>query len=199
MKNLKHSKEEIDSLLKRWRKAISTLLQSYSVARANAKRERKEIKRLEKEISSIVVAQSLVQRIAGEMQNRVHRQISAVVSKCLSTVFSDPYTFLIRFVQRRGKTEAELIFERDGLEVDPMECGGVLDVASFGLRVACVLSSQPPLRRLIILDEPFRHLHPTLRPLAAELMMELARELDIQFVQVTLFDELLIGKVVRIK
>lgn len=201
MKSSEHSRKEIEKHLTRWKKVISPLLQRYSIAKENARRERKEIKRLNKEIDAIVAAQSLVQRIAAKIQQRVHKQISSVVSKCLSTVFDDPYNFLIRFVRRRGKTEAELIFERDGLEVDPLDAagGGVVDVAAFGLRVACVLCSQPPLRKLIVLDEPFRHLHPTLRPLAAELMMELAKELDIQFIQVTLFDELLIGKVVRIK
>ena len=151
------------------------------------KRERKAVRSLRKEVADLTDAQAVIQTVAAEVQNVVHKEIASVVSKCLSTVFSDPYTFQIRFEKKRGKTEAKLIFERDGLEVDPLDAagGGVVDVATFALRLACILRSLPPLRRIVFLDEPFRHLHPDLKPIALKLVKSLAKETKTQFLIIT--------------
>ena len=75
--------------------------------------------------------------------------------------------------------------------MDPLECGGVLDVACFALRVASLILTKPPRRRLLILDEPFHFLslegangHKNLLR-ARELVHSLAEELGIQFIVVT--------------
>jgi len=122
------------------------------------------------------------------------------VSSCLSAVFDDPYRFQISFVKKRGKTEAVLSFVRGELEVDPLDSagGGVVDVAAFALRVACVLASTPQLRKLIVLDEPFKFLHRDLRPRIGTMIMKLAVEFNIQFIIVTHFPEIEIGKVIHL-
>jgi ABC-type thiamine transport system ATPase subunit len=119
----------------------------------------------------------------------VHTEIASVVSKCLSTIYGDDaYNFRIVFEKKRGKTEGRMVFERDGLELsDPEDQigGGVIDIAAFALRLACILRSRPQLRRLVLLDEPFKHLHPDLRPIALQLLVELSKETKTQFIVVT--------------
>jgi DNA repair exonuclease SbcCD ATPase subunit len=164
-------------------------------------KERRELKRLKQEVKNHFAAQSLVQHTAEEIQNIMHSRIGAVVSKCLSTVFDDPYNFRILIEKKRGKTEARLVFERDGLEVDPLDAagGGVVDIAAFALRLACILCSLPQLRRVMILDEPFKHLHRQLRPLAGQLLQTLGKETGTQFIVVTHSEEVEVGKIVRVK
>jgi hypothetical protein len=103
-------------------------------------------------------AQAVSQAMAQGMQRQAHVRVTSIVNKCLTSIFDEPYTFDIQFDRKRGRTEARMVFERDGAELDPTTGagGGVLDVASFALRVAACVLGQPPKRKLLILDEPFR-------------------------------------------
>ena len=97
--------------------------------------------------------------------------------------------------------EGKLLFVRDGEEFDDPKNqigGAVLDLAAFALRFACILSSRPALRHLIVLDEPFKHLHRDLLPVAAKLVYELAKETKTQVVMITHAKALEIGRVERV-
>jgi len=151
-------------------------------------------------VETVEEAQVIVQEVVATIQQQVHGRIAGVVSRCLEAVFDDPYRFAIDFEQKRGKTEAKLSFVRDGLKVDPMSAsgGGVVDVAAFALRLACLLLSAPQKRRLLVLDEPFRFVSRDLRPKIKELLETLAEEMDMQFVIVTHDPALVAGKVVEL-
>jgi ABC-type Fe3+/spermidine/putrescine transport system ATPase subunit len=84
--------------------------------------------------------------------------------------------------------------------MDPLDAtgGGVCDVAAFALRVACLMLSQPPKRRLLVADEPFRFVSEEYRPAVRQMIETLADELGIQFILVTHATEFEIGKVVRL-
>jgi DNA repair exonuclease SbcCD ATPase subunit len=149
-------------------------------------------------------AQALLQAVAAEVQEIAHERIASVVSRCLDAVFGEGfYAFRIAFDRKRGKTEARLLFVRDGHEMDPAdECsGGAVDVAAFALRLAVLTLQRPPLRRCLILDEPFRHLKPpeVLAPRVCALLETLAAEFDLQIVLVPSIDRhYQVGKVVRL-
>lgn len=144
-------------------------------------------------------ALQIVQTVAQAVQQAVHSKIAKVVSNCLETIFDDPYSFEIKFEMRRGRTEADLFFVRNGMEVDPMTAagGGVVDVATFALRVAC-LSLQKELDPVLILDEPFKFLSRDLQPRLRALLQNVSKELGIQFIIVTHFDTLQIGKIIKL-
>ena len=187
--------------LKRWRGAILRLTEKYQIALSQKAKEKREVKRLKQEVTDLEQVQKLVQETAAEIQNRVYNQIATVVTKSLETVFGeDAYEFRIEFDKKRGKTEAVLSFYRNGLSVDPMDAagGGVVDVATFALRLSSILSATPRLRRLVVLDEPFKHLHADLQPLAGQLLLELAKTTKTQFVIVTHSEHLEVGKVINL-
>ena len=144
--------------------------------------------------------QKILQAVAQTIQEQVHNRIAAVVSRCLTAVFSEPYAFRITFEQKRGRTEARLSFVRGGIEVDPLTAagGGVVDVAAFALRLAALMLSRPVKRRLLVLDEPFRFVSAEYRPKVRELLAELATEMGVQFVLVTHMPELYGDKVVEL-
>lgn len=163
-----------------------------------------------KERTALAVAQTLrddlrkaltiCQAVAQSVQEAAHAKIATIVSRSLEVVFDTPYKFQIKFELKRGRTEARLVFERDGLEVDPLTAsgGGVVSVASFALRLSCLMITQPPFRRLLVLDEPFSHLSVEFRPRLVELVLALAKELEIQFLIVTHENQFRAGKVIEL-
>lgn len=162
--------------------------------------EEKAFKQVASEYENICTAQKITQQVAESVQENAHKQISAVVSKCLETVFDEPYEFQIKFDQKRGKTEARLVFVRDGNEIDPTTAagGGVIDIAAFALRLACLILSQPRRRKLMILDEPFRFVSAGHRERVREMIETLSRDLEMQFIQVTHIQELVLGNVIEL-
>ena len=123
-----------------------------------------------------------------------------MVSRCLEAVFDEPYEFHLNFELKRGRTEARLSFVRDGVEVDPLTAsgGGVVDVAAFALRLSCLMLAQPPLRRLLVMDEPFKYVSEEYRERIRVLLETLATEMGVQFVMVTHITELKTGTVIEL-
>lgn len=149
-------------------------------------------------------AQSTIQKVAQSVQQEAHDRIAGLVSRCLEAIFDEPYEFKIDFERKRGKTEAELKFVRGGLTLDdPMNQagGGVIDVASFALRLACLVLQRPPLRRLLVLDEPFKNIRGAdYRSRVRSLLEALATEVEVQFllcVDADAYPQFVLGHVVE--
>ena len=164
------------------------------------KREREELTLADTTLGRVRDAQSILQSLAQAVQERAHERISEVVSSCLSAVFDDPYEFKILFEKKRGKTEASLRFLRGELDVDPLTAsgGGMIDVAAFALRVACLILHRPRLSKIIVLDEPFKFVSSQYRENIKTMLEELAEKTGIQTVMVTHIEELEIGKVISL-
>lgn len=151
--------------------------------------------------ASLLEARKIVQEVSSHVQEQAHKRIAALVTRCLATVFGEgAYEFKIFFEQKRGKTEARLCFVRDGEEVHPTQAagGGVVDVASFALRLSCLLLEKPAKRKLLVLDEPFRFVSREYIGRVRSLLETLSEELDLQIVMVTHNRRLRVGKVVEI-
>jgi len=173
----------------------------YDRARANATDDAESLRAALQDLSDVTEAQRAVQRVAASCQDAAHAKIARVVTKCLRAVFGqDAYEFKIAFDRKRGKTEARLLFVRDGKEMDPLSSsgGGVVEVAAFALRLARLVLSRPRRRFFLCLDEPFRCVSAEYRERVNELVQSLSRELGVQFLLVTHIDEFATGKVVRL-
>ena len=130
-------------------------------------------------------AREVINIVAKDTQQQLEMRITNIVTMALAAVFPDPYEFKLVFNERRNQTEADLLLVRNGEELSPVDGagGGVLDVVSFALRIAVLLMSG--YRRVIILDEPFRHLSADLQSKASEMMKMLSDKLGIQFIMVS--------------
>lgn len=159
------------------------------------------LKETQEELQHITTANEIVQKIAQMIQEQAHQKIAEVVSNCLSAVFDEPYIFKILFERKRNRTEAKLVFERNGMEIDPMTAsgGGVIDVASFALRISCLMLNKPPLRKVLIMDEPFKYVSEEYRDRVRILLETLSEEMGIQFIMVTHIQELKTGTVYEIE
>jgi DNA repair exonuclease SbcCD ATPase subunit len=182
------------------RASVARHRRSYVAACETSSREAAALKEATKEDRAARRALATAQAIAKEVQQKAHRQVSDLVTRCLAAVFDEPYAFHMEFEEKRGRTEARLVFRRGDLEVDPMSAagGGVVDVAAFALRLSALALRRPGVRRLMVLDEPFRFVSAEYRPRVRALLETLAKETGFQFVIVTHSPEFEVGKVVRI-
>lgn len=152
----------------------------------------------EEEMQRIVSLVQACQVIASAIQQTAHKKISSIVTKCLGSIFDDPYEFELIFEQKRGKTECHPIFKRDGNVIeDPMSAsgGGAVDVAAFALRLASVVLKKPSKRKFLVFDEPFRFVSKKYRPRIRQLLEELSEGYGVQIVIVTHMEELKIGTI----
>lgn len=186
--------------LNQYRKDVNQKIAERTSIQRQLKEESKEYATVISLLEDLAEAQSIAQLVAQAIQQKAHQQIAGVVSKCLSLVFDEPYNFKIKFEQKRGRTEAQLLFERSGLEIDPMTAsgGGVVDVASFALRLSCLLLSKPKLSKVLVLDEPFKFVSEEYRENVRLMLEQLSKEMKLQIIFVTHIPELVTGKVVQL-
>ena len=183
---------------------IQSKIHKYTVRRETAiqtlENHLVELKQAEDRGEDLEEAKGIIQLVGEKIQKQAHSQIAGVVSECLELVFEEPYTFRIKFEKKRNKTEAKLIFERNGNEIDPMNAsgGGVVDVAAFALRVSCLVLAKPKLRKILIMDEPFRFVSEEYRENVRLVMDKLSTEFSIQMILVTHMRELISDEVIQL-
>jgi len=180
---------------------IAALKQRMEVARSRLKSEKEAVAAATAHLEHVQAAQQVLQHLAQAVQQQAHERISRVVSSCLSAVFDDPYEFQIQFERKRGKTEARLRFIRDSLDVDPLTAagGGLVDVAAFALRVACLVMRRPRVSRVVILDEPFRFVSREYQTRVRGMIQQLAKDMGIQIIMVTHNSNFVTGKVIQLE
>ena len=128
----------------------------------------------------------IIKAAANATQDQVNYKLSSVVTMALQAVFHDnPYEFIANFEPRRGTIECDLMFQRNGEQINPLDDSGysTADIASFALRVA--FQSMSDTRDLIVIDEPCKNLSEGYKDPAANMFKESAQKRGIQFIVVT--------------
>jgi DNA repair exonuclease SbcCD ATPase subunit len=154
----------------------------------------KELVALEQERLDVARAQEIIQSVAMLTQRELEVHVSELVTLALEAVFPVPYTFVLKFVTRRNKSEADLLLQdANGNLLSPMDDvgGGVVDVAALALRIALWSLKRPRPRAVMFLDEPLRFLSADLQDRASAMIKELSDKLGIQFLIVTHEENLL--------
>lgn len=161
--------------------------------------ERSALAEAEVHVLAVTDAQAVFQSVAKQIQEVAHRQICGVVTRALKAVGFD-YDFRIDFTRKRGRTEAKMIFVQGDLILEhPLRQapGGAIEVAAFALRLSCLMLSQPRPRRILILDEPFKHLNGEEHQVRVGAMVEmLATEMGVQMIIITDDEWLELGEVI---
>lgn len=139
-------------------------------------------------------AQLILQTVSQQTQEQLSWHINDLISSAIDSVFpEDQFTFFLEFVQRRGKTEADMFLaDSKGNKVKPADAegGGLVDIVSFALRI-CLWSLTRSSRNAIIIDEGFKFLSRDLLPKAGELVKTLSEKLGLQIIMVSHLDELI--------
>jgi DNA repair exonuclease SbcCD ATPase subunit len=138
-------------------------------------------------------ARVIIYNVAQKTQESLILNIESIVTTALQSVFGeDSYEFKVDFNIKRNRTEADLYFVKDGFRYNPMSGSGygAVDIASFALRIVALELSQPRVRKVLIIDEPFKNLSEEYHDLAGQMIRELSEKLGIQFIIVTHIKEL---------
>jgi DNA repair exonuclease SbcCD ATPase subunit len=146
------------------------------------------LEELKIDISNSEEAQLIIQAVAKITQQKLEYRITEPVSLAIASVYENPYKLSVSFdTPARGVTECDIGFEREGNIVSPLDSsgGGVIDVASFALRIAAWSLSHPRSRNIIILDEPMKFVQKNKISLAGEMIKEVSDKLGIQVIMVT--------------
>jgi ABC-type cobalamin/Fe3+-siderophores transport system ATPase subunit len=171
--------------------AIKTRLIGLQKVREITLKQRKEMQdRLNKNYHDLEIyskARVISQTVAENTQKQLEYHISHLVTMALSSVFPAPYEFKLSFVQKRNKTEAKLLFLKNGNESDDIlntGGGGVSDVASLALRIS--LWSINKTRPVLLLDEPMKFLHsPEYQEKASQMIKEVCEKLGLQIIMIS--------------
>jgi len=148
------------------------------------------ITNMQKKYEYIVQAQKLLQETAKRTQSRLSFHISSFITSALQSIWGeDAYTFTLEFIEKRNKTEVQMLLHTQEGDVsldslnDIRSGGGVLDIVAIALRIA-LWSLQANHKNVMILDQPLSNLDSTYLPKAGELIQELAEKLQIQFIMI---------------
>lgn len=128
----------------------------------------------------------LLRTVGTETLKNLEFHISNLVTMALKAVNPKFPKLVMEFNIRRNQTECDIEFEDElGNRSNPIGSsgGGVLDVASFGLRTAfwAIRKNRP----VMLLDEPFKFLSPGLHRKAGEMVKKISDKLGIQFIMVS--------------
>lgn len=141
-------------------------------------------------------ALEIVKQVGLKTQQELEYHISNLVSAAISSVFpSSNYEFKVKFIERRGRTECDLLLIKDGEEIDPMSAvgGGLVDVISFALRVAFLSMEKDRVTPLLLLDEPFKHLSTDLQDQVGIMLKEISSKIGIQTIYISHAEEAVEG------
>ncbi len=178
--------KELRSKLEQFKGKKAQIEQYLEEAKKSAIETKRSIRQHEQAIE-------IVKQVGLQTQQTLQFHISNTVSMALSSVFDDAYEMIVEFVQRRGKTECDLLFGKGKNTIDPLSAsgGGAVDVASFALRVASWSMQMPRTRNVLLLDEPFKNVSEGYLPKASELLKQISEQLNLQIIMVTHSDTLI--------
>ena len=184
-----------------YRKRIDAFKVQRSLLENDAKeREEKQII-LQQTLNNHEKARSIAQTVAENTQQKIEFHINNLVTTALAAVFPDPYEFKLRFIQRRNKTECDLLLVKNEQEIDPFSAagGGVIDVLSFALRTA--IWSIKKTRNTFILDEPMKFVSIDLQAKCSEMLKTISEKLHLQMIIVSHLPEMIrsADKIIEIK
>lgn len=136
----------------------------------------------------IVEAQLVLQQTAQKTQQRLSYHISSFITSALESIWGeDSYTFTLNFIEKRNKTEVEMLLHTNEGDIDLKDLnsirvgGGILDIVALALRIA-LWSLQVHPKKIMILDQPLSNVDQNYLPKAGKLIKELSDKLDIQFI-----------------
>ena len=152
----------------------------------------KEYNSIKEYNENLLKARIVVGNAGTFTQTYLKSYIEEMVTTALQAVFEqEDYQFIIDFDIKRNKPEAKISLKLRGEETDPKDScgGGVLDVASFALRVVLWSIENPKSTNTLILDEPMKFLHGRIEN-AMKMIKDLSKKLGIQFIIVSQLSEM---------
>lgn len=140
------------------------------------------------DVTNYEEARTALEEMEKSWRRKFEEKLAALVSHGLTAVFGEETVVHIETSTKRGATSMALKLEQGGVQLGNIidsTGGSIVSVLSVLLRVMLTVSVRPPLRRLIVLDEPLHGaVDPSHIPTFGTLLRELSDRLDLQFIVV---------------
>jgi DNA repair ATPase RecN len=130
-------------------------------------------------------AQAIIQETARQTQETLKFHIKDLSQAAIDSVFPAKYDVMVDFDLSHNTVACDLYLDRNGYRLDPMDSngGGLVDVMSLALRVACW--SMGRTRNVLFLDEPLKNVSVKYRPVVVDFMKGITKKLGLQMIMVT--------------
>ena len=187
--------------LEQWRNEHTRILALFHNEQKNRRKTLVNLKKQKEQLHLLQKAHSIIKLAGMQTQEQLQFHISELTSMALKTVFEDPYVVKLEFIERRNKSECDIVFHKEDnpeQTMHPTDSSGfgAVDIASFALRLAIWGIKENKTRNTIILDEPFKFLDKPRQEKASEMLSTLSDKLQLQFIIVT-HEEAILEKVDR--
>lgn len=157
-----------------------TLKQQLGEARAAAYQQAAEADECAKVLA-------VLRGLEAAWRERIEGGIASIISHGLSVVFGEPIEVVLETTTFRDTTSMEILIRQNGALSSVLDAkgGSLVQVLGFLWRLFLTVTAQPPLARVLVLDEPFAMVSEEYRPALAELLRELSTRLGVQFLIIT--------------
>lgn len=142
---------------------------------------------LEQQRALVQDAQGLLQKASEATRASIQEKIELLVTKALRSIIPDRnLAFKVEYKLKGGTPEAHFFIQEDGelYDLDSVG-GGLVGVVKLVLQIGFLLWVHPPVRRLLVLDEPLTHLSAEYLPNAAAFLRSIAEEFQVQIIMIT--------------
>lgn len=160
----------------------------YELLKEQLSLKKKEIESSNKLYTDLVESRLIISEASRATQMQFKEFVESLVTLAIQTVFPEEgYKFIVEFDLKANHSVINLLVQQGDKEpyVPEEEQGGaLLDIISFALRIVLWSLEKPRSRNTLIFDEPFRWTG-DLTPLAANMMREISKKLNIQIIMVT--------------
>lgn len=146
-----------------------------------------ELAQAEQQEQHYRAALEVLQALEKNWRDQFSQRLAHIVSWGLSTIFGVPLTVSVSTEIKRGVSSSKITIKEGDTETTILdyEGGSLVNVLSVLLRAILVVNTFPPLRRALVLDEPFSMVSQEYRPAVCQLLRHLADKLDMQFIIVS--------------
>jgi len=155
---------------------ITALNEKRSYYKTAAKAAMDTLTKLEERKSDLEKARVIIQTVATSIQRNLEFRISNLATIALEGLFVDPYKVKLKFVAKRGGSEADIYFAKGDKIIDPMDSAeyGAIDIAALALRISLWSITNPRTRPIFVFDEPFKNLSPNYHEAAGAVLREIS-------------------------
>lgn len=181
----------IEMNINRYNERFIQLKAEKSLLKTQYKQLNSKLKAEKDQYLHLLEAQEIIKEVVQEVQNKLKIHISDIVNLAIDSVPfpKKPDYFDIEFVQKRNQIEGDIYIVQNGIKMNPIQSsgGGLLDIISFGLQIACWSLQIKKKSNTIILDEPFKNINDPnnemgLKEFVCEMLKKISDKLKIQFI-----------------
>jgi hypothetical protein len=196
--------------MRRWRKSRGSTVNSSAdlkafIDKAKGRREAKvkerhavraTVRMMTAELKAAQEACLLAQLVAKQTQAQLEYRVSELSTLALQAILEEDIQLGLQFVEKRGKTEAEMFVAVDGNHIQPKHstAGGVMDIIGTTLRFSLWSLMPRKSRPSFFLDEPMKWLKgKDLPEKGTQVLSEVSHRLGVQIIMVSHATELIAG------